>query len=39
MYMGNDQFINSNSKGIQYSSVNKWSNKYKFLGYRRIVKK
>ncbi|MEK5183399.1 bifunctional lytic transglycosylase/C40 family peptidase [Paenibacillus sp. FSL P4-0288] len=38
MYVGNDKFFNSNSKGIQYSSVSKWSNKYPFLGFRRIVR-
>lgn len=36
MYVGNDKFINSNSKGIGYSSVSSWNSKYPFLGYRRI---
>ncbi|MFC5452568.1 lysozyme family protein [Paenibacillus aestuarii] len=39
MYLGNDKFINANNgKGVSYSSVEGWSNLYKFLGYRRIVK-
>lgn len=38
MYVGNDEFFNSNSKGVGYSSVSSWSKKYPFLGYRRIAK-
>jgi cell wall-associated NlpC family hydrolase len=44
MYIGNDKFINANSKGVVESSVSAWSNytdsdgvKYVFYGYRRII--
>lgn len=37
MYVGNDQFINSNDNGIEYSSVSKWNKSYKALGFRRVV--
>lgn len=44
MYIGNDQFINANSKGVSISSVSAWSNyydnknnvQYVFKGFRRI---
>ncbi|WML27393.1 bifunctional lytic transglycosylase/C40 family peptidase [Neobacillus sp. OS1-33] len=36
MYVGNDQFINSNSSGTFYSSVEEWKHLYPFLGFRRI---
>ncbi|WP_051317094.1 bifunctional lytic transglycosylase/C40 family peptidase [Ectobacillus panaciterrae] len=38
LYVGNDSFLNANDKGIEYSSVSRWSKAYKFLGYRRIVR-
>ncbi|MBJ6360502.1 lysozyme family protein [Paenibacillus sp. GCM10012307] len=46
MYIGNDKFINANSKGVSESSVSGWKNytdsngvKYIFHGYRRITSK
>ena len=37
MYVGNGQFINSNSSGgTSYSSVREWKHLYPFLGFRRI---
>lgn len=38
MYVGNDKFFNSNSKGVGYSSVSSWNKKYPFLGFRRIIR-
>lgn len=38
LYVGNDQFLNSNDNGIEYSSLSKWNKAYKFLGYRRVVR-
>lgn len=37
LYVGNDQFLNSNDRGIEYSSVLKWNKSYKALGFRRVV--
>jgi cell wall-associated NlpC family hydrolase len=44
MYIGNDKFINANSKGVVESSISTWSNytdssgiKYIFYGYHRIT--
>lgn len=46
MYIGNDKFINANSKGVVETSISGWSNytdssgiKYIFQGYHRITKK
>lgn len=46
MYIGNDKFINANSKGVSESSISGWSNytdssgvKYVFYGYHRITDK
>jgi hypothetical protein len=50
MYVGNDQFINANSKGVSISSISSWSKYvdrsdpnnpiyYVFKGYRRITSK
>jgi soluble lytic murein transglycosylase-like protein len=36
MYVGDGKFINSNDKGVQYSSVATWKKIYPFLGFRRV---
>ncbi len=37
MYVGNDQFLNANNNGVEYSSISTWRELYPFLGYRRVV--
>ncbi len=37
MYVGNDQFLNANNNGVEYSSITTWKELYPFLGYRRVV--
>jgi len=38
VYVGQDQFINANAAGVEYSSLSTWRNLYPFLGFRRVIR-